>query len=128
MKQITVYILLLFYAIAFLKPYVPVYDYIINYNYYKDVLCENQDFPQLACNGKCALAKEIKKENNSANKLQVPKILSNKHLVLTINFKDEFFINYLSYNKKEKFINIHKFYKAVYLELLKPPPEIPFYC
>ena len=39
-------------------------NYITNYTYYAEVLCENKDIPMLECNGKCALGKQL----NEANK------------------------------------------------------------
>ncbi len=45
----------------FLKPILPVADYIINYDYIAKVLCENKAKPELKCNGKCQLMKELAK-------------------------------------------------------------------
>lgn len=45
----------------FLKPILPVADYIINYDYISKVLCENKAKPELQCNGKCQLMKELAK-------------------------------------------------------------------
>ena len=42
-----------------LKPILPVVDYIINYDYISKVLCENKTKPELKCNGKCHLIKEL---------------------------------------------------------------------
>mgnify|MGYP001266462410 CR=1 FL=1 len=44
-----------------LKPVLPVLDYIINYEYIAKELCENKAKPELHCNGKCHLAKELAK-------------------------------------------------------------------
>ncbi len=44
-----------------LKPVLPVLDYIINYDYIATELCENKAKPELHCNGKCHLAKELAK-------------------------------------------------------------------
>lgn len=43
----------------FLKPVLPVIDYIVNYEYISTVLCENKDKPELKCCGKCHLKKEL---------------------------------------------------------------------
>lgn len=45
----------------FLKPIFPVMDYAINYDYISKVLCINKDKPELKCNGKCHLMKELAK-------------------------------------------------------------------
>jgi len=44
-----------------LKPVIPVLDYIINYDYIAKELCENKAKPQMHCNGKCHLMKELAK-------------------------------------------------------------------
>ena len=43
------------------KPVLPVLDYMVNYDYISKVLCENKEKPQLHCNGKCHLMKELAK-------------------------------------------------------------------
>ncbi len=35
-------------------------NYVVQYNYYVNVLCENKDVPEMKCNGKCHLAEELK--------------------------------------------------------------------
>lgn len=67
------------------KPIVPLLEYFIRYDYIITELCENRDKPQLQCNGKCHLNKELaessssddqKKENIKLfNGLSVPAIL-----------------------------------------------------
>jgi hypothetical protein len=57
-------VVILFVALTMLlKPLWPVADYIVNYDYIVNVLCENKDTPQLNCDGKCYLAKQLAKEN-----------------------------------------------------------------
>ena len=57
------YVILAF--LIFLKPISPVLEYIINYDYIANVLCENKNKPQLKCNGKCHLMKELAKASES---------------------------------------------------------------
>jgi hypothetical protein len=47
--------------VLFLKPIFPVIDYAINYDYISTVLCINKAKPELKCNGKCHLMKELAK-------------------------------------------------------------------
>lgn len=47
------------------KPALPVLDYIVNYEYIVAELCENKAKPELKCNGKCHLAKELAKASES---------------------------------------------------------------
>lgn len=50
------------------KPLWPVAEYVMNYDYIKNVLCENKDKPQLNCDGKCYLAKQLAKESQQNQK------------------------------------------------------------
>ncbi|HJS00541.1 MAG TPA: hypothetical protein VJ780_06370 [Flavobacterium sp.] len=56
------FILVLFILV---KPVIPVLDYIVNYEYIATELCENVSKPELKCNGKCHLAKELAKASES---------------------------------------------------------------
>src|SRR5690606_1378345 len=56
-------------------------NYIVDYNYIVTVLCENKDKPEMQCNGKCHLTKELAKEagaedknplNNKTTKTEIP--------------------------------------------------------
>ncbi|UNY98196.1 hypothetical protein MQE36_14030 [Zhouia spongiae] len=61
--------LILFIAITTLfKPLWPVVDYVINYEYISEVLCENKDRPELHCDGKCYLSKMLAQESNKNDK------------------------------------------------------------
>ncbi|WP_240034588.1 hypothetical protein [Flavobacterium silvisoli] len=48
--------------IMLLKPVFPVVDYIVNYDYISKVLCVNKAKPEMHCNGKCHLMKQLAKE------------------------------------------------------------------
>jgi len=48
-----------------LKPAFPVCEYVVNYDYITTVLCVNKAKPQMHCNGKCHLMKELAKEAES---------------------------------------------------------------
>lgn len=43
------------------RPIFPVVEYMVNYDYIASVLCENTDKPEMQCNGKCYVAKELNK-------------------------------------------------------------------
>ncbi|WP_431123365.1 hypothetical protein [Flagellimonas flava] len=52
----------LFVALSMMvRPLWPVVEYVANYDYIVTVLCENKEKPQLQCNGKCYLAKQLEK-------------------------------------------------------------------
>ncbi len=58
--------LLFAYSVALLRPYLPFLEYQINLEYYQEVLCENRDRPELNCDGKCYLAKQLQEAATSA--------------------------------------------------------------
>ncbi len=44
------------------RPFWPVVEYVINYDYIVNTLCENRDRPELQCNGSCYLSKQLAKQ------------------------------------------------------------------
>lgn len=75
-----------------LKPVFPMLVYWYDYEYISQELCENIDKPELACNGKCHLVKELNKAKDnpfsSAKKLVVfdlePLLLSSEMELVSI--------------------------------------------
>lgn len=49
-----------------------VVNYLQEYDYYVNVLCENRDKPEMQCNGSCHLAKELKVAQNQTDPPEVP--------------------------------------------------------
>lgn len=49
-----------------LKPIAPFVEYAINQEYIAEFLCINQDKPEMQCNGKCHLYKEVEKQQKEA--------------------------------------------------------------
>ncbi len=70
------------------KPMWPVVDYVVNYDYIVNVLCENKDKPEMKCNGKCHLIKELVKEagtdnnplNSKTSKTEIPQIIISENI------------------------------------------------
>ena len=50
-----------------IRPIMPIISYAVNYEYISTELCENKDKPEMACNGKCHLKKELAKEIKENN-------------------------------------------------------------
>jgi len=71
-KLIITHLLLNLYLLALVIPSVPVLEYLINYNYIVNELCENRDKPVLTCNGKCYLADQVEKQMKLDHKDQTP--------------------------------------------------------
>jgi len=47
------------------RPLIPLVEYAVNYNYISTVLCINKNKPELHCNGKCYVSKELAKTNDT---------------------------------------------------------------
>ena len=71
------------------KPMWPVVDYVVNYKYIVNVLCENKDRPEMECNGKCHLGKELAKEaganqknpfNGKTSKTEIPQFIISENV------------------------------------------------
>ena len=77
MKKIAVIILL----VLFLKPIFPVIDYAVNYDYITEVLCINKAKPEMHCNGKCHLMKELAKASDDDKPLTSNKKQNSNQLV-----------------------------------------------
>jgi len=76
-KKYAVLILL----VLFLKPVLPVIDYAVNYEYISQVLCINKAKPELKCNGKCHLMKELAKASDDDKSTSSEKKQSSNPLV-----------------------------------------------
>lgn len=73
----------------FAKPLWPVVEYVANYDYIVNVLCENKDKPEMQCNGKCHLTKELAKEagaeddnpfNSKTSKTEIPQFIISENI------------------------------------------------
>lgn len=82
-------VILILALIMLTKPLWPVMDYFANYNYIVTELCENKDKPEMECNGKCYLAKQLAKEaadddqnplNNKTSKTEIPQIIISENI------------------------------------------------
>ncbi|MBE0391481.1 hypothetical protein [Flavobacterium sp. PL002] len=95
----------------FLKPILPVIDYAVNYEYISQVLCINKAKPELKCNGKCHLMKELAKasdddKSTSSEKKQstnpfvdlfVAEVASYYYLVFQKTATQQFNVNYTNH-------------------------------
>ena len=62
-----------------IRPVLPIINYAVNYDYIVENLCENKEKPELMCNGKCYVRKELTKANQeqttqNGHKIPVPSL------------------------------------------------------
>ena len=70
------------------KPVLPVLSYFVNYEYIANELCENQDKPEMECNGKCHLKKELAKASSEENSNSKDKKSVNKQEIEVLFYQN----------------------------------------
>lgn len=99
-------------------------DYTLRYSYYKNVLCENVAKPELRCNGKCHLAKNLKAAA-SQEAPESPEIVSFKLLSnLNPNWIFSLMAPFVVLDNKEEILFQSNFYRAPGASIPSPPPEL----
>lgn len=76
------------------KPIFPVAEYVINYDYISKILCENKAKPELKCNGKCHLMKELAKASESEKPINSDKKDNSKQEIELLFYKELNEINF----------------------------------
>jgi len=124
MKRIIPIFFLLAFVTASLKQYYPYLDYYINKKYIVENFCVNKDKPEMGCEGKCHLKKQLEKTNPENNSdLPVPPSNNEETLVLFFEpIKPCYFIP-LNKDKKIKSIFISNIVRVLYQDVPKPPPK-----
>jgi len=74
------------------KPVLPVVEYIVFYDYIKNELCVNKDKPEMKCNGKCHLMKEMSKASDTPENGQDKKHFSVELHEVFLNDLQETFV------------------------------------
>src|SRR5690606_15936392 len=89
MKQVVLFVAIL----MLVKPLWPLAEYVVNYDYIVENLCENKDRPSLNCDGKCYLAKQLAKESGGADKNPFENRLSHTDIQFVVSFNASFPLN-----------------------------------
>jgi len=115
---------ILLYVSLLLKPFIPYIGYQINKAYIMQTLCVNRDKPQLHCDGKCYLDKQLQKANDlntSPEQVPAPKIDLDKLPVALMDYRA------MSLPVPEKILqnysNRHVFFYEFLSEIPTPPPK-----
>ncbi|WP_418499385.1 hypothetical protein [Flagellimonas sp.] len=113
--------------IMLVKPLWPVMEYVANYDYIAKVLCENKDRPQLHCNGKCYLAKQLQKQQKDQDKNPFGEQRSKTEIQPTVFFQSllvfDFDTLFQVYPNKNSFLyqGIHS---QLFISDIPHPPEM----
>ncbi|WP_123766447.1 hypothetical protein [Myroides marinus] len=111
-------------AIVFIfRPVMPVVEYIVNYDYIATVLCENVDKPELQCNGKCHVAKELEQvlDHDTPVKLEKATVLFD--FIPVSIFEAKNYTTMISLNVEEKVSFLYaNFYTFLFSTIVLQPP------
>lgn len=107
--------------LAMLRPIQPYVEYVINQDYIAEFLCMNKDKPELQCNGKCHLVKQLERQQeNEPNALKVS--LENYPIGFVTIFKIKAAQIFTSSNKDQNF-SYQKLYHFEYNYSAFQPPD-----
>lgn len=106
-----------------LRPVLPFLDYAVNYKFISNHLCENKNRPEMMCNGKCYLVKELSK--NSENIPEQCDFNINICCVLEVVIPDNFFVftslNHKKENQKAYIYSSFNYTSVFFNEIFHPP-------
>ncbi|MDR2235947.1 MAG: hypothetical protein LBE92_07475 [Chryseobacterium sp.] len=105
------------------RPLVPLAEYAVNYDYISKVLCINKSRPEVHCNGKCYLSKELAKANDTDSSPLNKTKNSGQKVLDTYILSD---ITAVSTAEKIPFSNFNFLYETAYSflflkSIFKPP-------
>ena len=109
-----------------LKPIIPIIVYYIDYDYIVAELCENKAKPVLQCNGKCHLAKELKKANDGIDTEKTVPPLNMKEYPVTPFFTQTILLQKGSFKIYNKVIysQANSFIDTYATSIFQPPKFI----
>jgi|SRR5690554_6472779 len=123
MKHIVLFVAVL----MLIKPLWPLAEYLVNYDYIVENLCENRDRPFLNCDGKCYLAKQLAKESEGADKNPFENRSSHTDIQFVVSFNASFHLN-LDPSDFSTLLNNFKtsqdLFSIVFLTDISQPPEL----
>jgi hypothetical protein len=123
MRLFISYLLLFSILLPTFSPWGTIAYFRLNRDYIARVLCENRERPQLKCNGKCYLAKMLKKQQDKQNEdttemvRNLPVLQLFSQALFSFRFRDKM------WNEKQASFNPYQFsgYSSPKFRLLKPP-------
>lgn len=108
------------------KPLWPIVEYVVNYDYIVNVLCENKDNVALQCDGKCYLAQQIAKEAKEGPQNPFDKKQTKTELQYVVFYQlilDYNFNTYQLQDSTENFKTITLSYAKLFATVISEPPE-----
>ena len=105
-----------------LKPVLPVFSYIMNYDYIVAELCENKAKPEMHCNGKCHLMKELAKASETEKPLSQKKAAAEAEILFFMETAIFAFAENHTFVLSENFKGYQNLYSFLSLSATFHPP------
>lgn len=106
-----------------IRPLMPLVDYAVNYNFISNNLCENKSKPQLLCNGKCYLKKELSKtaggESKNNSRIKVSALADTFIIYETFVFLSNDFNHIENLKINSEFSTAYNF--SIFSKIFHPP-------
>ena len=109
------------YALTLSQVYIPHVNYWVNHDFIASELCENKDKPELKCEGKCHLQKEIQQSNEEPQEGQETTV---QLMVEFLQSNDEFTFRSVSDNVQLFFPSRSDKLKNGHLTGVFHPPKV----
>ena len=112
------------------KPLWPVVDYVVNYNYIIEKLCENRENPEMKCNGKCYLAKQFAKQaseedknpfEGKTSKIEIPQF------IISENIEEYTFASEQEMSSKTKINYVPNLNISLFISKILHPPRVWYF-
>lgn len=109
-----------------IKPFWPVIEYGVNYDYIVTVLCENKDTPEMGCDGKCYLGKQLAKEagEDDKNPFQKSSKTEIPQVIISEEFPEYHLIAEFELTRPETIEIKPDFYHSIFSSEILDPPQI----
>lgn len=120
------FLMVLFALQMLFRPVLPVISYVVNYEYIRSELCENKEKPEMECNGKCHLKKEISKEAEDKDPVSSPKKTTHMpaELLFCVAVIQFDFTDYSIGSEEKNLPDYSNFYDREYTSSIFHPPAI----
>jgi len=106
----------------FFKPILPAVEYVVLYDYIKNELCVNKSKPELECNGKCHLKKELAKAAAGNEKEKVHTFSVESSVAFCEAVYTDFCFILIDDFPSQKLFSYNTTYRFCFSQLLFRPP------
>ncbi|GAA3628289.1 hypothetical protein [Flavivirga jejuensis] len=105
------------------KPLIPLVEYAVFYDYIKNELCENKEAPELQCNGKCYLKKELAKATDTEKSSDKGASILFECSIVYFQYINNYHLLFFSTEQLSKIdTSYNKIYKFYYMDFVFQPP------